>query len=129
MQYVLDTHALIWYLTANQRLSVAAKSVFDEIDTGRAVGIVSVMVLAEILLLEEKKRTAVSFVDLVAALQQNDNFEIAAVTLGDVVAAKRLTQVPELFDRIIAALAVSRNATLVSRDAAFLDIEGLDILW
>lgn len=55
MQYVLDTHALIWYLTANPRLSAAAKSAFDEIDAGKAIGIVSVMVLAEIVLLEEKK--------------------------------------------------------------------------
>jgi predicted nucleic acid-binding protein len=37
--------------------------------------------------------------------------------------------VPELFDRMIAALAVSRDATLVSRDSAFQGIEGLEILW
>lgn len=129
MQYVLDTRALIWYLTANPRLSAAAKSAIDEIDAGKAIGIVSVMVLAEILLLEEKKRMTVNFSDLVSALQESGNFEIADVTLGDVLAAKRLTQVSELFDRMIAALAVSRNAALVSRDSAFQGIEGLDILW
>lgn len=44
-------------------------------------------------------------------------------------AAKRLAQVSELFDRVIAALALSRDATLVSRDLAFQGIEGLDTLW
>jgi len=29
-EYVADTHALLWYLTASPRLSAAAKAAFDE---------------------------------------------------------------------------------------------------
>jgi PIN domain nuclease of toxin-antitoxin system len=100
MHYVLDTHALIWYLTANPRLSAAAKRALDEIDAGKAIGVVSVMVLAEILLLEEKKRTTVIFSDLVEALQASDNYEIAGVVLGDVIAAKQLTDGSRSFRRL-----------------------------
>lgn len=34
---VTDTHALVWYLTADKRLSPAARAVFEDADNGRII--------------------------------------------------------------------------------------------
>jgi PIN domain nuclease of toxin-antitoxin system len=53
-QYVVDTHALFWYLTGSTRLSQRAKAAFDEGATGAAVIYVPAVVLAELFFLNEK---------------------------------------------------------------------------
>lgn len=53
---VADTHAAIWYLFSDLRLSVSAKNAFDEAGSlGRTV-LVSAITLAEMVYLVEKKR-------------------------------------------------------------------------
>jgi len=46
--YVVDTNALLWYLTASRRLSRRAKAVFDEAAAGRALLHLPAIVIAEL---------------------------------------------------------------------------------
>ncbi len=56
--YVADTHALLWYLTDDNRLSKAANGVFEETESGEHLIIIPTIVLVESLDVIEKKRVA-----------------------------------------------------------------------
>ena len=53
---VADTHAALWYLFADPRLSALAKSAFDEAANSRRKIVLSVISLAEVVYLVEKGR-------------------------------------------------------------------------
>jgi PIN domain nuclease of toxin-antitoxin system len=60
---VADTHAALWYLYGDERLSIAAKNFIDQAGfSGRKV-VLSVISLAEILYLIEKNRLPFSAYD------------------------------------------------------------------
>jgi PIN domain nuclease of toxin-antitoxin system len=127
--YVPDTHALVWYLTADRRLGNGARSAFVSVDNGPDHAIVPVMVLAEMMYLEEKGRIRIDLAKLITDLQGKENYSIASLTLEMVLAAKRLPEVPELFDRMIAATALVNDAILVTRDPVFDDLKAVKTVW
>lgn len=45
--YTLDTHTLFWYEFADPQLSPAAEAIFTEAEQGRAILVLSSIVLAE----------------------------------------------------------------------------------
>ncbi|MBC8170157.1 MAG: type II toxin-antitoxin system VapC family toxin [Anaerolineae bacterium] len=118
---IADTHAVIWYVTPDERLSERAKT-FIDIATSQGVQIgISAITLVEIVYLIEKgKIPAESLTKLVRVL--NDplgafieiplNLSIAR-TLSQVSSS----QVPDMPDRIIAATALHYHVPLISRDA------------
>jgi len=59
MIYVPDTHALVWYLTADKQLGKQAKAALASVDAGRHQAVIPVIVLAEIMYLEEHGRIQV----------------------------------------------------------------------
>ena len=60
-RYVVDTHALFWYLTASPRLGLQARRALDEGARGQAVIYVPVIVLAELYFLNEKAGRPLNF--------------------------------------------------------------------
>jgi PIN domain nuclease of toxin-antitoxin system len=116
---IADTHALIWYLFNDPRLSTRA---IEIIDTTRADGDqigVSSISLVEIVYLIEKQRVDRSTLDLLLALLDSQGVLIEVNVDRDVVAALSTIprdQVPDMPDRIIAATAVHLGVPLISRD-------------
>jgi predicted nucleic acid-binding protein len=53
--YVVDTHALYWYLSGSSRLSRKAKAAFDEAVQGNALIYIPAIVLAELYFLNQKE--------------------------------------------------------------------------
>ena len=70
-QYVTDTHALIWYLTGNAKLSVKAKNIFQKADIGIHQIIIPSIVLIEMVYLVEKERISRSSFDKILHLLEN----------------------------------------------------------
>lgn len=129
MIYVPDTHALIWYVTADKQLGKQAKAALLSVDGGNDQAVIPVVVLAEIMYLEERKRIKVKLNELVEYLESNPNYVIAPLTLGLVLASKRITDVPELFDRMIAATALEYQAILLTCDSVFKNSNEIKIAW
>ncbi|MBI5879801.1 MAG: PIN domain-containing protein [Chloroflexi bacterium] len=131
MLYVADTHALYWYLTADKQLSRRVKSLFDALglsgDTNHMF--IPTLVLAEIVALEEKRRRNTGFEAAVELLEQHAGFSIVPLTVEIVDSSRRVTGAPELFDRLIAATALSLEATLVTRDAVLTDLHIVPTFW
>ena len=118
---VADTHAALWYLFADARLSTPAKAFIDHAArTGRKV-ILSVISLAEILYLVEKKRVPETSYDrLCQAIRVADYvIDEAPLTSAIIEAMRQIprAEVPDMPDRLVAATAVHFGVPVISRDA------------
>jgi PIN domain nuclease of toxin-antitoxin system len=116
---VVDTHALIWYLFGDSRVSATARG---EIDGAAASGeqiAISTISLVEIISLIEKRRIdATTFDQVLGQLNSGILFVEIVVDRPVILAMRALDrmQVPELPDRVIAATAVRLGVPLISRD-------------
>jgi PIN domain nuclease of toxin-antitoxin system len=115
-----DTHAALWYLSDDPRLSPMAFSfVTAEIGAGNQIAL-STITLVEVTYLAEKGRIATDALRrLIGALDQPDSAWIAIPVVREIANFLYLVprdQVPDMPDRIIAATALYLDVPLISRD-------------
>ena len=117
---VADTHAAVWYLTAEPRMSAAAvEHMRRAIVEGDGVLVPSICIVEIIYLLEKGKIPATSWDLLEQALgSEESGFRVVPLdeAIARAVARVPRSEVPELPDRIIAATALHLGAPLVTRD-------------
>lgn len=53
--YVIDTHALLWYLLSPEKLGLKALSAFEEIQTGDLL-VIPAVVVAEMVMVSQKTK-------------------------------------------------------------------------
>jgi len=117
---VADTHAALWYLLKNPRLSNAAREFIDgAARAGHGIAL-SPVSLAEIVYLVEKNRLPKSaYEELRTALADPDYvIEEAPFNAGVVDAMRGVSraEIPDMPDRIVAATAVFLSVPVISRD-------------
>ena len=120
IRVVADTHAVLWYLYNDSRLSGAAGAVMDRTDAAGEQIAMSSIGLTEIVYLIEKGRIdAAAFERVLMALDRPDA-TLVEIPLDRAIAQamRRIdrAQVPDLPDRIVAATALHLGVPLVSRD-------------
>jgi PIN domain nuclease of toxin-antitoxin system len=118
---VADTHAALWHLYGDARLSARARDFIESsARVGQKVG-VSTISLAEIVYLAEKQRIpATAFEDLSEAVADPDGvFQEIPLTQRIVcsMAVVIRQEVPDLPDRIVAATALQLGVPVISRDS------------
>jgi PIN domain nuclease of toxin-antitoxin system len=118
---VADTHAALWYLLKNPRLSQTARTFIDDAARAGDSIALSPVSLAEIVYLVEKNRLAASAYDEIKkaladpeCVIQEAPFNIAVV---DAMRQIPRLDVPDLPDRIVAATAIFLQVPVISRDA------------
>lgn len=132
MALVLDTHAIIWYLSGSAQLSTVARSAIETAERNADDIFISAISLVEVVYLCEKGRLpAAALRRLEDAL--GDPAGSAVVAPLDAAVAKTVaninrSDVPDMPDRIIAATAVHLNAELVTRDRR-LQTAGIRTIW
>jgi PIN domain nuclease of toxin-antitoxin system len=118
---VADTHAALWHLFDDDRLSVVARAFLDEAAAARHKILVSPISLAEVVYLVEKNRLpAAAYEDLKKALNNpNHVLQEAPLTAGVVEALRQVPRdvVPDMPDRIVAATALYLGVPVISGDA------------
>jgi len=129
IRYVIDTHALFWYLTGSRRLSVTAKDVFDKGVAQTAILVIPVIVLAELFYLNEKAGRPFDFATEYTRLQESGQFEILPLYAQDIVDFARDAGVVEMHDRIIAGVARRLDAACVSRDRNIAGQTQIKVVW
>lgn len=117
---VADTHAVIWYLSVDNRLSNSAKQFMDSAaDNGNQIAISSIT-LVEIVYLIEKNRIPKAALTLLetAFLKPRSTFIEIPVNLAVSLAMASVpsSEIPDMPDRIIAATAHHLKVPLISRD-------------
>jgi predicted nucleic acid-binding protein len=83
-EYVTDTHALFWYLTASPRLGEKAKNAFDEGAQGQATIYIPAIVLAELYFLNEKLGRPLNYRDEFERLHQSSQLEFVPFLPEDI---------------------------------------------
>jgi PIN domain nuclease of toxin-antitoxin system len=117
---VVDTHAALWYVFGDARLSRAAKAFLDMAAVERRKVAVSAISLAEIVYLVEKQRLPlISYERLRLVLGRSDYVLVEAPLTVSVIDSMRHVsrlEVPDMPDRLVAATALSFGVPVVTRD-------------
>lgn len=117
---VIDTHAVIWYLNADPRLTGRAKAFIDEAGAQGKPVLVSAVTLVEVVYLQEKgKIPPGTLTRLEEALRAQDTvLRVADLSTAVALAVGRASreEVPDMPDRIIAATALHFGVPVISRD-------------
>ncbi|MDH4413465.1 MAG: type II toxin-antitoxin system VapC family toxin [Rhizobium sp.] len=128
MSILLDTHAFLWWVTADPRLSAAAKTAIDDPSTRRCVSSVTAFEIANKFRIG-KLEMAGEIIESFDAVLGDAGFEKLAVTSSHALLAG---QIPsghkDPFDRILAAQAKLENLAMLTIDPAF-DTFGIQRLW
>lgn len=128
MRLLLDTHALLWWVTSNRRLSRRAARAIDDQRNTVVVSAASAFEIATKARLGRLDFPKSAATNLAAAIS-DDRFETLAITYDH---AQRAGNLPgdhaDPFDRLLAAQAQLENLRLVSNDEA-LDALGAERYW
>lgn len=126
--YLLDTHAVIWWWTADRRLGASARDVLAAGDADVHLSAASVW---EIAIKSDAGRLPeiVDFRGEYPGLMAANNFAVLAVSDRHALTAGYLAgEHRDPFDRLIAAQALIEGLTVVTRDAEFARF-GCEVLW
>ena len=128
MNYVTDTHSLVWYFTDDQHLSKKALKSFEStVKEGQII--VPTVVLAEILFIAKKGRTSLSFTATVNKIGALANFEIAPLDLDVLKIAESIDASLEMHDKLIVATAIRYDACLITRDEQITKSKAVKTIW
>ena len=118
---VLDTHALIWFLSGSDRLSPNAAAAIQEAAKEGHPLIISSVSVVEVIYLTEKGRIEVTHLpSLLSALRRPDaNVLVQPFDLDTAETMRKISRdaVVDMPDRMIAATALQLNLPLITRDA------------
>ncbi|MBS1731711.1 MAG: type II toxin-antitoxin system VapC family toxin [Bacteroidetes bacterium] len=127
MNYLLDTHTLIWFLNGDKNLSTKARKA---IESTEAINFVSIASLWEIAIKISLERLELKM-PLQALSEQilNNSFQILPITFEDILILSKLKfHHRDPFDRILISQAVNNSFTLISKDKQF-DSYKVKLLW
>ncbi len=113
---MLDTHALYWYWTDPSRLGSDAEAAFTALEAKEAIGVVPVLVLAELLYAARKQGLAWTMEWLLGLVDGASALRLEAMTRQHLVAMDQLNEIPEMHDRLIAAVGLLHGAEVITRD-------------
>ena len=120
IRVVADTHAVLWYLYNDARLSATALAFMDSIEQAGDQIAISSIALAEMVYLIEKGKIAATAFERVVAVLEQANATLVEVpfdrTIADAMRQIDRTQVPDLPDRIVTATAMQWGVPVFSRD-------------
>jgi len=124
---VLDTHALLWWVSEPRRLSRRAAT---EIARAERVGLPTI-VFWEIALLVRKGRIelgvpAASWLERILQIPRCEALPLSAIVA---LRADGLEMHADPADRFIAATALHLGAPIVSKDRLLADVKGLRVIW
>ena len=127
---MLDTHALVFALTAPTKLGVRARKAFRGIEsTGRDTAWIPAAVAAEITLLHELGRIQIGLTELKDVMEDNSSLRFLPLDLGQVCDFAALGGIREAFDRFVVAAARSVGGKLITRDSSIIEAKLVQTVW
>ena len=127
MKYLLDTHALIWFLEGDQRLSTSAQGIICNDDADVYMSIVSLWEMA-IKISLGKLELSQSLDQIIDKLPQQ-NITFLPIQPAHVLAVSSLPfEHRDPFDRLLIGQALVENMKFISNEALFLRYS-VDRVW
>lgn len=115
MDYVTDTHPLVWYFTEDSHLSKNALMAFEQ-TVKEGIIIIPAVVLAEIMFIAKKGKIAITFEETLKKIEEYENFDIAPLDADILKIANKIEAEMEMHDKLIVATTQYFSATLITRD-------------
>ena len=129
MVHVIDTHALVWYLEGGDRLGAIALEVLDDA-TQRLI--ISAMVLCEAKYLSDRRRTRITFEEIINLVSDTPRCTIHPI---DINVVRAMPTGLDIHDSIICGTALfyrdtlKEEAKVVTRDEAIRRWGGIETVW
>ncbi|SRR5260221_3155176 len=127
--YVVDTNALYWYLTGDKKLTANATSVFKAAEQGQTQLYISVVSLAELYWILQKKPHSWTFAEIYSIMKTKPYFEFVGLEPDHILEFTRDNAIPEMHDRMIVGVAQRLNAPLFTSDAPIAAANLVNIVW
>jgi PIN domain nuclease of toxin-antitoxin system len=117
---VADTHAVVWYLFNNPKLSAVAKEAIESaFREGHQIGVSSIS-LVELVYLVEKGRIPDTAFDLLVHNLEDPGYPFQEIAVDGAIAAQMQQvsreEIPDMPDRIVAATGLYHRVPVISRD-------------
>jgi len=128
MDYVTDTHSLVWYFTDDPRLSREALKAFEE-TTEEGTIIVPSIVLAEIIFIAKKGRITLTFEQTLGRIEEYENFDIAALDAEILKVLDKIEADMEMHDKLIVATSLYFKTALITRDKRIKEARIVSTIW
>lgn len=131
-KYVLDTHALVWYLEGSSRLGSSAKTVMND---PASKMILPMIALAEAIDIVDKGRTKIlSVTDLLNDTNSEKRIQIYPLTIAVLKQSLSAGTVPEMHDKLIVSTAlhlqsIGNKIALLTKDHAIIASALVPVLW
>lgn len=129
MQFLTDTHALVWHFTDSPRISRKAREVFERCERGGCVVFIPTIVVAECLSLFEKQRVSFDFKALLAQIRDSANYVIVPFDYKVLAQMVETPEVEELHDKIIVATAKVLGVPVITKDTHLRGLRTVTTLW
>lgn len=126
--FLLDTHALLWFLSGDDLLSKKAKSKIIDSSNSCYISIASLWEIA-IKIKLGKLKLDMDFKDL-ATLLYDSHIEILQITFEHITGLISLEDIHrDPFDRLIISQSKTEKLTIISKDQYFSKYNGLKVVW
>ena len=131
-KYIVDTHALIWFLEGSPKLGKTALAVLSDPDSDLVLPMIA---LAEAIDIVAKGRTKLPDVtSLLNDVLGDHRIELFPLTLAILQQSLSATAVPEMHDRLIAATAIwlkqlGHQSPILTKDQSIIDAALVTIVW
>ena len=115
MNYLLDTHTLIWFLNGDDKLSKKSREIIENQDNLKLVSVATVWEIAIKISLGKFKfdKGFKQFLDLI----DNNGFEIIPITFDHALTISRLEFIHrDPFDRLIISQALTDDLMIITKD-------------
>ena len=129
MNFVTDTHALIWWFTESPKISLKAAEIFEKCERGENIIFVPSIVIAEALSIFDKKRVIFDFRRLFKMINDSVNFRLIALDYPILLKMVALKDIPELHDKIIVSTAKYLNLPVITKDEILQSISHIKTVW
>lgn len=127
MNYLLDTHTLIWFLSGDKNLSSKAKKAIESTGATNFISIVSLWEIAIKISLDRLELTT-SFDKIEEEIFEN-GFQMLPISFKDTVTLSTLPfHHNDPFDRLLISQGINNKLTIISKDQHF-DKYKIKLVW
>lgn len=133
MDYVADTHAIVWSLFAPSRLGKAAQTILSDAAAGSARIYLPAGVIAEMIMVIEKKRLpGITMNQLEIELnlmRRSASYEFLPLVPELAISSRTLTAIPDIFDRLVVAETLQLGLSLITNDSVIRASGLVNVIW
>lgn len=128
MDYVTDTHSLVWYFADSPRLGSTASQAFEQ-SIREGLIIIPSIVLAEISFIAKKGRITLTFAETLERIQDYENYEIAVLDAEILMIMDKIEAELEMHDKLIIATSQFYGAVLITNDREIVESSLVETVW